>query len=402
MGVFLYSTLYGEDALVWYRVDEADRGELELCGSVPLPGHGAGIGSSPDGRTLYVATHDTGRICSFKLDSAGRPLPLHVLDTGLEDPAYLATDLKGQHLIVPFYRSGCVATFPLGNGTDSVDDGSETGISAAAPARRPASCVVRTARHAHGVAVGPTNRHIFIPHAGGTWPGETGPVGDAVYQFSLSDDDTGQLIPHSTVPTLCVRGGDRTAARALGDEVGPRHLRFRPDFRFAYSSNEQDNSATCYSYDRNSGRLAVLQTVSSHPDDFDERGTSEHSAECAAARLVIHPSGKWLVVANRGHNSLAVFAIDEHTGWMTRVGCTTVDATPRSFDFEPGNGRFLYSAGEECDTITCLCFDVETGSLEPMKRYGTGRHPWWVEVVVVPEDEDVDGSARCGPCSSKI
>jgi 6-phosphogluconolactonase (cycloisomerase 2 family) len=291
MGVFLYSTLHSADALAWYRIDVAGSGDLELCGSVPLPGHGAGIGSSPDGRTLFVATHDTGRLCSFELggDGSGTPRPLHVLETGLEDPAYLATDLEGKYLIVPFYRSGCIATYPL-------DSGGTT-----AAARRPASCVVRTARHAHGVAVSPSNRHVFIPHAGGTWPGETGPAGDAVYQFSLSDDGSGQLVPHPTAPTLSVRGGDRTGARVLGEEVGPRHLLFRPDdCRYAYSSNEQDNSASCYSYDADTGQLTLLQTVSSHPDSFDERAT-----HCAAARLVMHPSGRWLVMGNRGHNSLA-------------------------------------------------------------------------------------------------
>jgi 6-phosphogluconolactonase (cycloisomerase 2 family) len=91
-----------------------------------------------------------------------------------------------------------------------------------------------------------------------------------------------------------------------------------------------------------------------------------------------------------------VFAIDERSGWLTRVGCTRVDATPRSFDFERTTGRFLYSAGEESDTITCLRFDVETGALEPLRQHSTGRHPWWVQVVVVPEDPSSGGGAGGG------
>ena len=62
-----------------------------------------------------------------------------------------------------------------------------------------------------------------------------------------------------------------------------------------------------------------------------------------------------------------------------------VDATPRACHFDP-TGRWLYSAGEEADTITCLRFDTETGALELVERYNTGRHPWWVQVVDVPED----------------
>ena len=78
--------------------------------------------------------------------------------------------------------------------------------------------------------------------------------------------------------------------------------------------------------------------------------------------------------------------------------------SPRSFDFEPINGRFLYSAGEERDTITCLRFDVETGILEPVKKYNTGRHPWWVQAVVVPEARDVvlDDGFGSGAGNSKI
>ena len=107
--LYLYATLRQENTLAWYRV-EAD-GSLDFQGSVPLPGHGAGIGADPARRTLFVATHDTAQLCSFRLDGAsGTPAPLNVLDTGLSDPAYIATDRAGRFLITPFYAAGCVAT----------------------------------------------------------------------------------------------------------------------------------------------------------------------------------------------------------------------------------------------------------------------------------------------------
>ena len=89
-----------------------------------------------------------------------------------------------------------------------------------------------------------------------------------------------------------------------------------------------------------------------------------------------------------------------------------MDATPRAFHFTP-DGRHLYSAGEQTNTIRHFAFDEETGELSLIKTYGTGRkhkisdgfesisfrakqprdrrcvragHPWWVEVVDVPED----------------
>ena len=102
----------------------------------------------------------------------------------------------------------------------------------------------------------------------------------------------------------------------------------------------------------------------------------------AAARLQLHPSGKWVLCANRGHQSLAVFAIDEVTGRLDFKACTKVDATPRAFAFD-SSGRFCYSAGERTDTIKCFSFDQSSGDMKLLHTYGTGRHPWWVEVVEV-------------------
>ena len=303
MGVYLYATLREDNELAWYSVSASD-GSLELQGTVPLPGHGAGIGADPSRTTLFVTTHDTAQICSFRLDAAtGTPSLLNILDTGLEDPAYIATDLSGKYLITPFYASGCVATYPI-----NPSDGA---------ARGEAVSHIDTNKHAHGVAIDPTNTHVFIPHAGGTYPHYPEGVrgGNCIHQFRLSSD--GVLKPNQDAPTVHVTGhaGDKAV------EVGPRHLLFRPDRRFVYSSNEQDNSVTMYTYDGTTGSLVPQQTVSSLPSDYNEGG--------AAARLQLHPSGKWALCANRGHQSLAVFAIDGVSGRLTFKGCTKVDATPR-------------------------------------------------------------------------
>eukprot|EP01043_Picozoa_sp_COSAG02_P055930 COSAG02_NODE_6558_length_3495_cov_9.279152_5_plen_367_part_00 len=355
-GSYLYATLREDNELAWYSVGSSD-GSLQLQGTVPLPGHGAGIGADPSRTTLFVATHDTAQICSFRLDAAtGAPSLLNVLDTGLEDPAYIATDLSGRFLITPFYASGCVATYPI--------DPSDGAV------RGKAISHIDTNKHAHGVAIDPTNTHVFIPHAGGTYPHYPEGVrgGSCIHQFSLSSD--GALLPNRDATTVHVTGHAGDAAA----EVGPRHLHFRPDNRFVYSSNEQDNSVTMYTYDASTGNLTPQQTVSSLPADFTEGG--------AAARLQLHPSGRWALCANRGHQSLAVFAVDEVTGRLTFKGCTKVDATPRAFHFDP-SGRFCYSAGEQTDTIKCFSFDSSSGDMKLLHTYGTGRHPWWVEVVKV-------------------
>ena len=79
-----------------------------------------------------------------------------------------------------------------------------------------------------------------------------------------------------------------------------------------------------------------------------------------------------MLCANRGHQSLATFAIDEASGRIEYRGTTPVDATPRAFHFTP-DGRHLYSAGEQTNTIRHFAFDAETGELSLIKTYGTGR-----------------------------
>ena len=130
-----------------------------------------------------------------------------------------------------------------------------------------------------------------------------------------------------------------------------------------------------YTYDAASGGLTVQQTISSLPPGDTAGG--------AAARLRIHPSGAWVLCANRGHDSLAVFAVDGVSGRIEFRGCTAVDGTPRAFDFDP-SGRFCYSAGEKTDTIKCFAFDAVSGAMSLLQTYQTGRHPWWVEVVELP------------------
>jgi 6-phosphogluconolactonase (cycloisomerase 2 family) len=54
------------------------------------------------------------------------------------------------------------------------------------------------------------------------------------------------------------------------------------------------------------GALIWKQTVSTLPNNFT--GTSK------AAEIRIHPSGLFLYISNRGHNSVTMYNIDASTG----------------------------------------------------------------------------------------
>ena len=73
-----------------------------------------------------------------------------------------------------------------------------------------------------------------------------------------------------------------------------------------YTANEQGNSVSAYNMDTYTGRLAHMQTVPTVPDDFAD---TSHCSE-----IKIHPSGRWLLAPNRGHNSIAIYEVNPADG----------------------------------------------------------------------------------------
>jgi 6-phosphogluconolactonase len=149
---------------------------------------------------------------------------------------------------------------------------------------------------------------------------------------------------------------------------------FHPRLDIAYVDNEQGGSVTAYQLNKTSGLLYPLKTVSTLPSDFKQRN--------ACAEIKIHPTGRFLYVSNRGHDSIARFQIDERSGELTALGHTPTEKTPRSFDLDP-TGKFLYVCGEATDKVVTYRLDQETGGLTPTATYSVGKTPWWVSIVDV-------------------
>jgi 6-phosphogluconolactonase len=79
----------------------------------------------------------------------------------------------------------------------------------------------------------------------------------------------------------------------------------------------------------------------------------------------VAPSGRFVYVSNRGHDSLAIFALDAATGLPTPVGWEpTQGRTPRFFALEP-TGTFVYAANQDSDTIVGFRVDTASGTLTP-------------------------------------
>jgi 6-phosphogluconolactonase len=176
-----------------------------------------------------------------------------------------------------------------------------------------------------------------------------------VFQFQF-DEETGKLT---------------SAGKAAGgtDKAGPRHLAFAPKANLAYSSDESGNSITAYRFDPSG--LTPEQTLSTLPTDFKGKNST--------AEVKVHPSGKYVWVSNRGHDSLAGFAIDKD-GKLAALEQTPTEKTPRSFEIDP-DGRYVFSAGEGSGKLAVFQVNQDAGKLTRLHTYEVGKSLTWVMAV---------------------
>jgi 6-phosphogluconolactonase len=114
----------------------------------------------------------------------------------------------------------------------------------------------------------------------------------------------------------------------------------------------EGSSVTSYRLDPATGTLSALQTITTLPDGYTARNT------CSQIHLA--SSGQFLYVANRGHNSIAGFAVDA-TGRLTAIGHASTEPVPSAFGLDPA-GHFVFAAGSESGRL------LRTGSTARQAR----------------------------------
>ena len=232
-----------------------------------------------------------------------------------EGPAHIVIDKRGKFLLVLNYRSGSVALLPiqpdgrLGEAT-AFDQHHGSGPNKERQA----------GPHAHGGVFSPDNRFVLVA--------EHGIDEVMVYRF---DPVKGSLTPNEP-PFLKATPG-----------AAPRHLAFHPNGRIVYELNELGSTVTVLTYEAAGGTMSRVQEITTVPAGFS--GTN------ATAQLQVDRTGKFLYVSNRGHDSIAVFAIDPGKGTLTLVEhVPTQGKTPRDFSLDP-TGSFLFAANQNSDNI---------------------------------------------------
>ena len=337
----LYVCLQDEDKIAAFAI-AADSGRLTRQAEVAASGGPSVMAISPDRRVLYVGHRAQPAISSFRVDqNSGGLTPLGSVAVE-HAPTFLATDRSGRFLLSAYYQGGYAAVHPLG--TDGAVGGQ--------PLDRQT-----TATGAHAISTDPSNRYAFVPHIARLndnvlEPPKENPGPNVIFQFRF-DAQTGRLSPNAPQRV------------EPGKRLGPRHYCFHPTRDIAYFSNEQGCSVTAYHLDPATGVLSAAQTISTLPDGYTARNT------CSQIHLT--PAGQFLYVGNRGHNSIAGFAVDP-TGRLTSIGQASTEPVPSAFCLDPA-GHFLFAAGSASGRLASYRINRGTGALTPLATSAVGQRP---------------------------
>ena len=348
--------LEGKGAGIYLYTLDITNGALEPFDVVTGVRNPSYLAFDPSHRFLYAVNElkeyegaASGAVSAFAVDPTNGSLTfLNQKPTHGTDPCHLTVDHAGKHVFVANFMSGSVCVLPI------LDDGSLGGAtdfiqhqgSSADPQRQ-------AGPHAHAVTLDVPGRFLFVP--------DLGLDKLVVYEYDAAE---GKL--HARP--------ERWATLPPG--AGPRQVAFHPKGQFAYLINELNSTVTAYRYDESTGALTEIQTVPTLAADFAGAST--------CAEVQVSPSGRFLYGSNRGHDSIVVYAIDEHDGTLVLVGHTSTGGQiPRNFAISPDN-QFLIAANQNSNNLVTFKINPVSGQLTPTGYEVAVPTPVCVRVISAP------------------
>ena len=184
----------------------------------------------------------------------------------------------------------------------------------------------QTAPHVHNVGFTPDKRFLYAVDLGA----------DKVVMYNYKDGRLSEAEGY----TLKVLPG-----------AGPRHMTFSKDGRFAYLINEINNSIMVFRY--TDGHFSLLQAIHTVPRHF--------KSFSAAAAIRLTSSGKHLLASNRGHDSIALYRVNQDNGKISLLYMVHVGKEPR--DFNIIDDRYIIVASQNDNKLQVMTFDEDTEKL---------------------------------------
>lgn len=287
---------------------------------------------APNGRNLYAvsetASDKPGSVLAFDFNTeTGGIKLLNVQSSGGDHPCYVAINNLGNYVVVANYTGGSLAILPVDKmGT-----------------LKPAVQVIQrfgsgpnTQRqeksHVHQAQFSPLQTHVVINDLGT----------DEVVAYPINTKKKKALLLDTS----------KVKKIKLSPGSGPRHLAFHPSKPVFYLMGELSGRVSVHTFGKK--RIAWLQTIES----------DTISAQPGSADIHVSPDGKFLYASNRANaNNIAIYSINQSDGRLKFIGSQPVKGlVPRNFVIHP-SGKWLLVANQASNNIVVFKRDMETGLL---------------------------------------
>ncbi|MDQ0242984.1 6-phosphogluconolactonase [Bacillus fengqiuensis] len=294
---------------------------------------------SQDNRYLYavVKKGDTGGVAAYSIDQQTGELTA-LNDQTLEgaSPCHVSVDSKNRYVVTANYHKGTIESYVVNQAHGTV---------------QPVSSIMQ-----HEGA-GPNQERQEKPHA--HYAGFT-PDEKYVAAVDLGID---QLITYKLNDGMLTKGN----TLSVKPGSGPRHLAFHPNGKYAYIMTELSSEVIVLAYNAGDGSFTELQYISTIPQDFTEnnQGSAIH----------LSSDGRFVYAGNRGHDSIAVFSVNEESGELTFVKHTSTEGNwPRDFMLDPTE-KFLIASNQESHNLVLFSRDEDAGTLTLLQSDVTVPYP---------------------------
>lgn len=308
---------------------DAEKKELQNLNLEAEVGSPTYLDKSADASRLYAVIKedaDQGGVVSLKQSSEGS---YQVVDTATSEgapPCYVAYDETRDFLYTANYHKGEVAVYKT-DGQASLELTDTVAHSGKSVHEN------QTGPHAHYFNLTPDGKYLIACDLGI----------DEVLTYTV--DEGGKL---SEVDRISVAPG-----------TGPRHIVFHPNGKYAYLFGELSSDVLVFSYSKETGTLSELQTISTIPE--------EHTTFNGGAAIRISSDGKFVYASNRGHDSIAVYAV-QTDGTLELINYTPTEGeTPRDFNLDPSE-QFVVVGHQDSDNLTLFERNAETGELTLLQK----------------------------------
>jgi len=365
---------------------------------------------------IYTCTEDiynNGQIIAYSIDIDGSLTKMGQVDAGGTSTCYLTIDRAEQNILAVNYWDSTIVVIPISDTTggftgpirSKFDPKGGMQVVAAGKSKGGADHsnndegtiqLRQKDPHSHAIVLDPFHGRIaYVPCLGK----------DLVREFFYEKENGKLEVELNSLPSgLCT-----------GHPDGPRYVVFHPKFNMMYVVNELSSTVSCLhfvissgssflkfgcahspeirtcpsfcwekvavftvnkalireineaaksgeSIDRFKGRstLKLVQSISTIPSAFSKKLNT-------CGRICLHPSGRFILVSNRGHQSIATLRVrtkGAERGLLFPVGYFhTRGETPRHFAFD-NFGQYLLVANQDTDNVSVFGFNQSTGEIK--------------------------------------